>query len=77
MARIAAILRDLEHRGATLSLNAIEIELKEELDKILLREEFLCHKKSRNEWVHLGDRNTSYYHLQTIRRKKRNRIEMF
>ncbi|KAL1536304.1 hypothetical protein AAHA92_28979 [Salvia divinorum] len=69
------IQRALEYRGVP-SLNALEMELREELDKILLREESLWHQKLRNEWVDLGDQNTSFFHLQTIRRRKRNRIEM-
>ncbi|XP_047943132.1 uncharacterized protein LOC125189963 [Salvia hispanica] len=73
-ARIAGIQRVLEHRCIPHFVE-LEAELKQELDKILLREESLWHQKSRSEWLHLGDRNTSFFHLRTIRRRKRNRIK--
>lgn len=73
-ARIAGIQRVLEHRCVP-HFVGLEAELKQELDKILLREESLWYQKSHNEWLHLGDRNISFFHLRTVRRRKRNRIE--
>ena len=35
----------------------------------------LWYQKSREKWVKLGDRNTSFFHAQTIVRRRRNRVE--
>ncbi|XP_057431386.1 uncharacterized protein LOC130724214 [Lotus japonicus] len=47
---------------------------KEELNDILAQEEMLWYQKSREKWVKQGDRNTTFFHAQTIIRRKRNRI---
>ena len=31
-------------------------------------------QKSRENWIILGERNTIFYHLSTVRRRARNRI---
>jgi hypothetical protein len=36
----------------------------------------MWHQKSRAKWIQDGDRNTRYYHLKTIKRRKKNRIVM-
>ncbi|KAG6397443.1 hypothetical protein SASPL_143610 [Salvia splendens] len=74
-AQIASIQRALEDRSIPRLLK-LETELKQKLDLILTREESLWHQKSRSEWIQLGDRNTSFFHLRTIQRRKRNRVEM-
>ena len=45
-----------------------------ELDLVLTQEEELWALKSRINWMIFGDRNTSFYHLSTIVRRKRNKI---
>ncbi|XP_072062228.1 uncharacterized protein [Arachis hypogaea] len=35
---------------------------------------FLCEKKSREQWVKYGDRNTKFFHLQTLVRRNYNRV---
>ncbi|KAL8162848.1 hypothetical protein V2J09_014337 [Rumex salicifolius] len=47
-----------------------------ELDKVREQEETLWFHKSREKWVALGDRNTSFFHMSTIIRRRRNGIEM-
>lgn len=74
-ARIGGVQKILEHRWVPRLVN-LETELKTELDMVLQQEESLWHQKSRSEWVNLGDRNTSFFHMRTIRRRKRNRIEL-
>jgi len=34
----------------------------------------LWHQKSREKWIKFGDRNSSFFHAQTIIRRKKNRI---
>lgn len=36
----------------------------------------LWYKKSRENWVKFGDKNSSFFHAQTIIRRKKNRIHM-
>lgn len=57
------------------SLYRLERELQLEYEIILTREELLWYQKSREQWVRFGDRNTKYFHTQTVVRRKRNRIQ--
>jgi len=52
----------------------LEKELQQEYNHILFQEEMLWYQKSREQWVKFGDKNTSFFHAQTIIRRKRNRI---
>ncbi|XP_072064539.1 uncharacterized protein [Arachis hypogaea] len=48
--------------------------LHHELNAVLLQEELLWYQKSREQWVRCGDINTKFFHLQTVIRRKRNKI---
>ncbi|XP_052114154.1 uncharacterized protein LOC127745460 [Arachis duranensis] len=48
--------------------------LHQELNAVLLQEELLWYQKSREQWMRCGDRNTKFFHLQTVIRRKRNKI---
>ncbi|KAL8152024.1 hypothetical protein V2J09_021832 [Rumex salicifolius] len=50
--------------------------LMKELDLVLEQEETLWFQKSREKWIALGDRNTSFFHTSTIIRRRKNRVEM-
>ncbi|XP_074266442.1 uncharacterized protein LOC141589715 [Silene latifolia] len=52
----------------------LEAKLRKELDDILEREELLWYQKSRVEFIRDGDRNTSYFHVSTLIRRWKNRI---
>lgn len=71
--RIEGVQRILEFRVSP-NLLSLESNLKQDLDLVLQQEESLWHQKSRSEWIQLGDLNTSFFHLRTIRRRKRNKI---
>lgn len=73
LARIAGIQTTLS-RECNRGLIKLEARLRRELDDILEREEILWYQKSRIEWISNGDRNTSFFHMSTIRRRWRNTI---
>lgn len=52
----------------------LEKVLQRELDEVLNQEQELWALKSRVNWMILGDRNTSFFHVSTIVRRRRNRI---
>ncbi|KAL9690527.1 hypothetical protein QQ045_010929 [Rhodiola kirilowii] len=53
----------------------MELELCNELDEWLDREELFWRQRSKAELLKNGDRNTSYFHVKASQRKKRNHIE--
>jgi hypothetical protein len=74
--RLSGIQRKVQlgqgHRG----LKSLENKLNQELSNILMQEERLWFQRSRAKWLHDGDRNTKYYHLKTINRRRKNKILM-
>ncbi|KAG6417983.1 hypothetical protein SASPL_120180 [Salvia splendens] len=68
LSRLAGVQKILEFRGLH-RLLALEVELERDLDLVLQQEESLWHQKSRSDWIQLGDRNTSFFHKRTIRRR--------
>ncbi|KAI9080552.1 hypothetical protein K1719_037518 [Acacia pycnantha] len=55
-------------------LSDLETSLREDLEEVCFQEELLWLQKSSSEWLCLGDRNTSYYHMKALVRRKRNYI---
>ncbi|KAI5325859.1 hypothetical protein L3X38_034933 [Prunus dulcis] len=56
-------------------LNQFEVALVEEFNTLLDQEAICRHQKSRIKWLQAGDRNTKFFHLSTIIRRRRNKIE--
>ncbi|KAI9123882.1 hypothetical protein K1719_005182 [Acacia pycnantha] len=52
----------------------LEVSLREDLEEVCFQEELLWLQKSSSDWVCLGDRNTGYYHLKALLRKKKNYV---
>ncbi|XP_029150097.1 uncharacterized protein [Arachis hypogaea] len=57
-----------------LSLRIKEVEMREDYNKLLLQEELFWNQKSREQWVKYGDRNTKFFHFQTLVRRNHNRV---
>lgn len=53
-----------------------EGDLLKEFEIVLEQEELIWFQKSREKWVARGDRNTKFFHMSTIIRRRRNRVDM-
>lgn len=75
MNEIKALQDVLEH-SQTDDMLRKEEELIKEFEVVLEQEEMVWFQKSREKWIALGDRNTSFFHTSTVIRRRKNRIEM-
>ncbi|WCJ20597.1 LINE-1 retrotransposable element ORF2 protein [Euphorbia peplus] len=73
--RLAGVQRAISE-GCNDYLILLERSLQNELIDVLRHEELLWFQKSRKQWLTKGDRNTKYFHLSTIIRRKQNKIEV-
>ena len=73
VARLDGVQRALANHPSA-SLVALENHLIKDLDVVLEQERDLWVLKSRINWMILGDRNTSFYHILALARRKRNSI---
>ncbi|MCH86446.1 hypothetical protein A2U01_0007303, partial [Trifolium medium] len=76
MARLGGIQNSLHNGTQHGGLWQLENKLQTELSEILKKEELMWFQRSRAKWLIDGDRNTRYYHLKTISRRRRNNIVM-
>ena len=74
-------IKELEEKIARLQVSnptrenlELEASLNLELDDWLEREDLKWKQKSRELWTKEGDRNTRFFHLSTLLRRRRNRI---
>lgn len=73
-ARLAGVQRVLSQFTSTAMLK-LEQRLKRQWEEVLTQEEILWHQKSRVQWLQAGDRNTQFFHLSTLIRRRRNKVE--
>jgi hypothetical protein len=76
LARIGGVQRKLQSERRNKFLFRLENQLQDELAHILKMEELMWFQRSRAKWLVDGDRNTRYYHLKTITRRRYNKIIM-
>ena len=73
MARLNGIQKAMSVKPSTFLLN-LENDLLRDLDTMLNQEKELWAIKSRVNWMFQGDRNTAFYYVSTLVRRKRNNI---
>ncbi|KAL4609882.1 hypothetical protein ACB092_08G013100 [Castanea dentata] len=73
MARLLGTQKALASQPNPFLLN-LQNQLFEEYNLILQMEEEIWAMKARTNWIILGERNTSYFHMSTLARRSKNRI---
>ena len=56
-------------------LTKLEAELIQEYENIRDQDNMFWRQKSRDNWIQNGDRNTKFFHLTTLVKRRRNKIE--
>lgn len=74
LARINGIQKVL-CSGSNRFLQQLESSLVDEFNTLLEQESVFWHQKSRIQWLQNGDRNTKFFHMTTVIRRRKNRIE--
>ena len=74
LARIQGVQKCLSNNYA-FHLAILEEKLVSEYSNVLEQEEVFWQQKSRNCWLKEGDRNTSFFHMSTVVRRRRNKLE--
>ncbi|XP_023878160.1 uncharacterized protein LOC111990605 [Quercus suber] len=68
-------IREVQDRQPSHENGLVENGLQYELSEWLLRSEVLWRQKSRELWLKLGDKNSNFFHLSTIIRRRSNNID--
>lgn len=71
--KIKGVQKALHNRQSTFLIN-LERELIFEFQMVLRDEESLWHQKVRSDSLSWGDRNTNYFHMSVISKRRKNRI---
>lgn len=74
LARIGGIQK-AKDRSDNLLLVNLEADLIHEYEVLRNQENMFWRQKSRDNWIQSGDRNTKFFHLTTLVRWRRNKIE--
>ncbi|BBN67603.1 Polynucleotidyl transferase, ribonuclease H-like superfamily protein [Prunus dulcis] len=74
LARIGGIHKALYRRHSPFLVD-LEKELDSDYQALLDQEELFWLQKSRNTWLKEGDRNTKFFHMSTIIRRRKNKLE--
>jgi hypothetical protein len=72
-ARIKGVHQQLDYCQSSDLIN-FERHLQNEYNKVLAQEEMLWYQKSRENWIKFGNKNTKFFHVQTVIRRRRNKV---
>jgi hypothetical protein len=71
VARLGCIQRTIYGSNNVEGLKRLERKLHDELNDILKKEELMWCQRSRAKWLSDGVRNTKYYHIKTVVRRRK------
>lgn len=74
LSRIGGIQKAYANGNNNRFLRKLESSLQRDLKTLLAQEELMWYQRSWSKWLSDGDRNTRYYHLKTVNRRRRNNI---
>lgn len=74
LARLSSIQK-AQDRYSNYFLKNLSCELEEGLCQLLIMEEQYWRQKSRVKWLQVGDRNSAFFHLSTLIRRRKNKME--
>ncbi|KAL7169819.1 hypothetical protein ACSBR2_034787 [Camellia fascicularis] len=72
-------IEDIQKSQATIyshNLHVLEMDLVDQYNRVLYQEELFWFQKSRSKWITQGDRNTKFFHLLTLTKKRKRKIDM-
>lgn len=75
LARIKGV-QDSQSKSFSHNLISLEKDLVADYNNILAQEELLWFQKSRAKWIVMGERNTRYFHLSTIIRRRKPKLRL-
>lgn len=61
--------------GGNGHLKHLQHNLWKEYQDILNQEELFWYQRAKQDWIKFGDRNTKFFHLSTLVKRRRNSIE--
>ncbi|PKI65221.1 hypothetical protein CRG98_014370 [Punica granatum] len=67
-------LNEIQSKHPTLEVKEQEENLLADLEENLIRKDLIWRQKSRELWLKDGDRNTKFFHLSTVIRRRANQI---